>query len=83
MDRVTNIALAVALGADGHTVGMFTVENWILFVTVLFLFPVRGRVWMPHALGWWDSPFTQKIDWSVRGRERQDLWPLQRFHVSL
>jgi hypothetical protein len=30
-------------------------------------FPLRHKLWKPMPLGWYDSPFTQRIHWRVRG----------------
>jgi hypothetical protein len=31
-------------------------------------FPLRHKLWKPMPLGWYDTPFTQRIHWRVRGR---------------
>ncbi|HLV65543.1 MAG TPA: hypothetical protein VKY73_07010 [Polyangiaceae bacterium] len=36
-------------------------------LVVLALFPLRHRLWKPLPLGWFDTPFTQRIHWRVRG----------------
>ncbi len=34
---------------------------------VLGVFPLRHRLWKPMPLGWYDSPFTQRVHWQVTG----------------
>lgn len=34
---------------------------------VLVVFPLRHRLWKPMPLGWFDSPFTQRVHWLVTG----------------
>ena len=26
-----------------------------------------GKIWRPQVLAWWDTPFTQRVHWQVRG----------------
>ncbi|HKP95353.1 MAG TPA: hypothetical protein VJ385_06305 [Fibrobacteria bacterium] len=33
----------------------------------LAAFPLRHKLWKPMPLGWFDTPFTQRIHWRVRG----------------
>jgi hypothetical protein len=30
-------------------------------------FPLRHKLWKPMPLGWYDTPFTQRVHWRVRG----------------
>jgi hypothetical protein len=38
-------------------------------VGLLFLvaFPLRHKLWRPMPLGWWDTPFTQRVHWVAHG----------------
>jgi len=38
-------------------------------VALLFLvaFPLRHKLWRPMPLGWWDTPFTQRVHWHAHG----------------
>lgn len=38
---------------------------WLLGILVLVLFPLRHKLWMPAPLGWYDSPFTQRVHYEV------------------
>ncbi len=40
-------------------------------VFLMGLFPLRGRLWAPTPLGWWDTPLTQRVQWIVRGASGQ------------
>lgn len=33
----------------------------------MLMFPLRHKLWKPMPLGWFDTPFTQRIHWRVRG----------------
>ena len=33
----------------------------------LIVFPLRHKLWKPIPLGWWDTPFTQRIHWHAHG----------------
>ncbi len=50
-------ALREAFGAWPLTLGL----------VVLALFPLRHRLWKPMPLGWYDTPLTQRIRYSVVG----------------
>lgn len=41
-----------------------------LLVGLLFMaaFPLRHKLWKPMPLGWYDTPFTQRIHWLVEGQ---------------
>ncbi len=38
----------------------------------MFLFPLRHRLWKPMPLGWFDTPFTQRVHWRVRGESGKE-----------
>jgi hypothetical protein len=50
--------LAQAFGPLSFAVGM----------VVMFALPFRHKLWKPMPLGWWDTPFTQRVHWRVRGQ---------------
>jgi hypothetical protein len=37
-------------------------------LALVALLPLRGRLWKPVKLAWWDTPFTQRVHWDVVGR---------------
>jgi hypothetical protein len=37
----------------------------------MLVFPLRHKLWKPMPLGWFDTPFTQRIHWRVRGLSRR------------
>ncbi len=39
-----------------------------LGLALLVALPLRHKLWRPMPLGWFDSPFTQRITWRVTGR---------------
>lgn len=40
----------------------------LLGCAILLIFPLRHRLWKPMPLGWYDSPFTQRVHWQVTGK---------------
>ena len=46
---------------------LFTPWNGILFASIIAALPLRGKVWAPQWLAWWDSPFTARIHWIAQG----------------
>jgi hypothetical protein len=40
-------------------------------LAVMGLFPLRHKLWKPMPLGWFDTPFTQRIHWLAVGRSGQ------------
>lgn len=45
----------------------FGVVPFAMGSLTLGLFPLRHRLWKPMPLGWYDSPFTQRVHWRVTG----------------
>ncbi|MGF1467585.1 MAG: hypothetical protein ACFCGT_15780 [Sandaracinaceae bacterium] len=39
----------------------------VVGLAFLVLFPLRHKLWRPMPLGWWDTPFTQRMHWLVEG----------------
>lgn len=46
----------------------FGVVPFLVGCGVLAVFPLRHRLWTPMPLGWFDSPFTQRVRWLVTGQ---------------
>lgn len=67
---VTNLALAtlVLLLPSRVVDGAFGVGSALLGLLFLALFPLRHKLWKPMPLGWFDSPLTQRIHWTVQGQ---------------
>jgi|GEM_PF-1748580 len=42
---------------------------WPVLASALYmlLLPMRHKLWKPMPLGWFDTPFTQRMHWRVRG----------------
>lgn len=66
---VTNVAVAGALWLMPYDVlaPFFGVVPAVLGLVLMGLFPLRHKLWKPMPLGWWDTPFTQRVHWRVRG----------------
>ena len=39
----------------------------LLGLVYMVLFPLRHKLWKPMPLGWYDTPFTQRVHWRVKG----------------
>ncbi len=64
--------IAVALGiwtlptdVISPAFGVGAVCTGLIFTVV---FPFRHKLWKPIPLGWWDTPFTQRIHWYAHGQ---------------
>ena len=66
---VANLALLLTLLAlPGEvTAQAFGAGPALLGLAWLVAFPLRHRLWRPMPLGWWDSPFTQRMHWIAEG----------------
>lgn len=66
---LTNLAVAAAifLLPDAVTAQLFGPLPAAVAVVFMLLFPLRHKLWKPMPLGWWDTPFTQRIHWHVHG----------------
>lgn len=47
--------------------GWFGLVPCLLGLGVMVVFPFRHKLWKPMPLGWWDTPFTQRMHWRVYG----------------
>lgn len=67
---VTDLVLAMAVWqlSAGAAAVAFGPGALLLGVVLMVAFPLRHRLWRPMPLGWWDTPFTQRMHWRVRGR---------------
>ena len=48
----------------------------------LVAFPLRHKLWRPMPLGWWDTPFTQRIHWVAHGPSGEHVRALRELLVS-
>ncbi|MEM6960693.1 MAG: hypothetical protein AAF550_02985 [Myxococcota bacterium] len=65
----TDVIIAVALSSwSTETSGAFFGWEALLISAVFMLaFPMRHKLWKPMPLGWWDTPFTQRMHWRAHG----------------
>lgn len=65
----TNLAIAVALSMLPENVSSQVFGGGPLLIAAIFmiLFPLRHKLYKPMPLGWWDTPFTQRMHWRVLG----------------
>ncbi|MEE8104194.1 MAG: hypothetical protein V3T86_01515 [Planctomycetota bacterium] len=56
--------LPAELAAD-----LFGLQTGFLGIALLLVFPLRGKLWRPHKLSWWDTPFACRVHYEVKGRE--------------
>ena len=66
---LTNLCVAVALFVlpneiTSQVFGPVSVLAGLIFMVI---FPLRHKLWKPMPLGWWDTPFTQRIHWEAHG----------------
>ena len=47
---------------------LFGVQNGLVVAAILVLLPLRGKVWAPIRLGWWDTPFSCRVHYEVKGK---------------
>lgn len=64
---LANAALLYLMYAltDGASVMGF--EAMLLGCLFMAIFPFRGVLWQARPLAWWDTPWTQRIEWRVTG----------------
>jgi len=64
-----NLTVAGALIVLPHEVAARAFGPVALLAGVVFMvvFPLRHKLVRPMPLGWWDTPFTQRIHWRARG----------------
>lgn len=46
----------------------FGIAPFLLGIVILFAFPLRHHLWKPMPLGWFDTPLTARIHWTVEGQ---------------
>ena len=66
---LANLAIAASIfflpaSVAGHAFGWHSLIACFIF---LALFPLRHKLWKPMPLGWWDTPFTQRMHWIAIG----------------
>lgn len=61
------VAAAILLLPATVTAQVFGPFQTLAAVVFLVLFPLRHRLWRPMPLGWWDTPFTQRVHWRAHG----------------
>ena len=66
---LANLAVAFAILKLPATVTaqVFGPVQTLAAVVFMVAFPLRHRLWRPMPLGWWDTPFTQRIHWHAHG----------------
>lgn len=66
---LTNLAVAASIASMPAAVTDIAFGPWPVLVSVVFMvvFPLRHKLWRPMPLGWFDTPFTQRIHWRVEG----------------
>ncbi len=47
---------------------LFGWESSFLMSLIIFIFPVRKKIWAPLSLGWWDTSFVGRVHYQVQGR---------------
>ncbi|WAS91508.1 hypothetical protein [Nannocystis punicea] len=64
-----NLVLALALLAlpESQYGALFGWQSVLASVAFIAVFPLRNRLWGPTLLAWWETPFTQRMHWLVRG----------------
>ncbi|MEM6531698.1 MAG: hypothetical protein AAF654_03710 [Myxococcota bacterium] len=45
----------------------FGILPWVMSAMLMVALPLRGKLWDPNPLGWWDTPLTQRVSWRVVG----------------
>ncbi|MEO1483968.1 MAG: hypothetical protein AAFU77_17795 [Myxococcota bacterium] len=66
---ITN-ALALWLTTVMAPMNVAPAFGWVPLVfglALMFALPLRGKLWAPTPLGWWDTPLTQRVQWRVVG----------------
>ncbi|MEM6730230.1 MAG: hypothetical protein AAF658_01670 [Myxococcota bacterium] len=66
------LAISLILVSDPLVIdAAFGIWPFIGGLVLMIAFPLRGRLWAPTPLGWWDTPLTQRVQWRVRGESGQ------------
>lgn len=53
--------------SSAEVAGAFGWLPLALGLLLMFALPLRHKLWKPMPLGWWDTPFTQRMHWRVYG----------------
>ncbi len=71
---LANLAMALCILMLPDSVTAATFGPWQLLAGTVFmaLFPLRHRLWKPMPLGWYDTPFTQRVHWRVVGKSGRE-----------
>ena len=66
---ITNLIIAWTLSflPDSAVGATFGVDSFAVGIAFMLAFPLRHRLWKPMPLGWWDTPFTQRMHWIALG----------------
>lgn len=66
---VSNLLVVGLVTTTSHEVLdlSFGVLPWVLSILLMIALPLRGKLWDPNPLGWWDTPLTQRVSWRVVG----------------
>ncbi|MEM8609227.1 MAG: hypothetical protein AAGF92_19145 [Myxococcota bacterium] len=66
---LTNLAIAAAviLLPPDVTAQAFGPLQTLVAIVFMVAFPLRHKLWRPMPLGWWDTPFTQRVHWHAHG----------------
>ncbi|MEW4486829.1 hypothetical protein AB1L42_02040 [Thalassoglobus sp. JC818] len=66
---LTDLAIAAALVMLPEAVTAQIFSPFSVFISLIFmaLLPLRHKLWKPMPLGWWDTPFTQRMHWVAIG----------------
>ena len=48
---------------------LFGWQSGSIAAALLLVFPLRGKIWRPNGLSWWDTPFCCGVDYEAKGRE--------------
>ena len=67
---LTNLTVALGIGMlPEHVVAqVFGPIQTLAALVFTAVFPLRHKLWRPMPLGWWDTPFTQRIHWVAHGK---------------
>ena len=61
------VAAALLLVPEEVLAPIFGWQPMLLAMVFMLVFPLRHKLWKPMPLGWWDTPFTQRMRWYAHG----------------
>ena len=66
---LTNLVIAwtILLLPEPVSSAIFGVDSFVVGTLFMIAFPLRHKLWKPMPLGWWDTPFTQRMHWIAQG----------------